>query len=51
MVEIVCSPPKQLVVLECTQYASLEAAYHRQFDERVFGRPRLLDRRIIRPHA
>jgi hypothetical protein len=25
MVEIVCSPPKQLVILECTQYPSLEA--------------------------
>ncbi len=25
MVEIVCSPPKQLVILECTQYASLDA--------------------------
>jgi len=25
MVEIVCSPPKQLVILECTQYPSIEA--------------------------
>ena len=25
MVEIVCSPPKQLVILECTQYPSMEA--------------------------
>ncbi len=25
MVEIVCSPPKQLVILECTQYPSTEA--------------------------
>jgi hypothetical protein len=24
MVEIVCSPPKQLVILECTQYPSIE---------------------------
>lgn len=25
MVEIVCSPPKQLVILECTEYPSIEA--------------------------
>ncbi|UCD26328.1 MAG: hypothetical protein JSV75_05380 [Candidatus Bathyarchaeota archaeon] len=25
MVEIVCSPPEQLVILECTQYPSMEA--------------------------
>ncbi len=25
MVEIVCSPPKQLVILDCTQYPSIEA--------------------------
>jgi len=25
MVEIVCSPPKQLVILECTQYPSVES--------------------------
>ena len=25
MVEIVCRPPKQLVILECTQYPSIEA--------------------------
>jgi hypothetical protein len=24
MVEIVCSPPKQVVILECTQYPSIE---------------------------
>ncbi len=25
MVEIVCSPPKQLIILECTQYPSIKA--------------------------
>jgi len=25
MVEIICSPPKQLVILECTRYPSIEA--------------------------
>ena len=25
MVEIVCNPPKQLVILECTRYPSIEA--------------------------
>jgi len=25
MVEIICSPPKQLIILECTRYPSMEA--------------------------
>jgi len=42
MVEIVCSPPKQLVILECTQYPSIEALSKTVATIIIVGQPMVL---------